>query len=65
MKKFYETPAVELTGFSVEDVITTSVVTIDTAKDTFSADDFKDAVANAYNVNVNNVNAQQYNSYTW
>lgn len=29
MKKFYEAPVVELTGFSVEDVITTSV-TIDT-----------------------------------
>lgn len=26
MKKFYEAPVVELTGFSVEDVITTSVV---------------------------------------
>ena len=59
MKKFYETPAVEFTGFNAEDVITTSIVgTVDNeaAAATFAEQVVKQNVANA---------AVSYNSYQW
>lgn len=62
MKKFYEAPVVELTGFSAEDVITTSVVVNPTTVDTLNLtkDEVKAAITgyDAYN---------QYNagSYEW
>ena len=59
MKKFYETPAVEFTGFTVEDVITTSVYNtkIDTAAAaTFETQVVAQGVANA---------AVAYSSYEW
>ena len=61
MKKFYEAPVVELTGFSAEDVITTSAIApvtpVDAAanKDAFIAD-----VATQYGVDVANVS-----TYNW
>lgn len=63
MKKFYEAPVVELTGFTAEDVITTSV--INTAVDSFETSDFDAALAAKYNVSTSNVHSMQYNNYTW
>ena len=48
MKKFYEAPVVELTGFSAEDVITTSRVPQITPS---NVEDFKTAVTNVYGAN--------------
>ena len=65
MKKFYEAPVVELTGFSAEDVITTSVTTINTVDGLGeSAEAFEAAVAANYGSNAKIVN---YNggSYQW
>ncbi len=59
MKKFYETPAVEFTGFNTEDVITTSVFNTYTdavAAATFETQVVKQGVANA---------AVAYSSYEW
>ena len=61
MKKFYETPAVEFTGFNAEDVITTSIVnTYEAYGETPNA-----AFENA--VKANNVAdaAVSYGSYQW
>lgn len=59
MKKFYEAPVVELTGFSAEDVITTSVPTIDTVGMT---KDQAEAIFEGYNA----VNSYaDTGSYTW
>lgn len=69
MKKFYEAPVVELTGFSAEDVITTSVATIyDTATDGIgNAEAFEAAVAAQYKVDAANVKVVDFNggSYQW
>ncbi len=64
MKKFYEAPVVELTGFTAEDVITTSVTVIDATTAKFDADTFNNAVANKYGATVKGV---EYNgsNYTW
>ncbi len=59
MKKIYESPVVELTGFSVEDVITTS--NIDTLGADFDVDAFKAAVGNTYG----EVNKYGDATYTW
>ncbi len=66
MKKFYESPIVELTVFDVEDVITTSAITsIDTAADGTDVDALiADIQRKTYNGNA--VNAAAYNSsYNW
>ncbi len=68
MKKFYESPVVELTGFSAEDVITTSAITIDTTKGIENVADFNAAVAAQYGVAETNMTSFQYNaegSYNW
>ena len=68
MKKFYEAPVVELTGFSAEDVITTSVATIyNTATDGIGdAQAFEAAVAAKYGANVKIVDYTGKNeSYQW
>lgn len=60
MKKFYETPAVEFTGFNAEDVITTSV--IETFENTAGADKLNEYVA------AGKINADatvSYSSYQW
>jgi len=59
MKKFYETPAVEFTGFNAEDVITTSV--LNTYTDTAAADQFADQVVKQGVANA----AVNYGSYQW
>ena len=63
MKKFYESPVVEITVFDVEDVITTSVKNIDTTDGNVSKyiDDVKENYAGAANLNVVN----NFGSYTW
>ncbi len=63
MKKFYEAPVVELTGFSAEDVITTStnVYTIDTN----NIGDFNNAAAAAYGSRESYGGTVDYGSYTW
>ncbi len=63
MKKFYETPAVEFTGFNVEDVITVSII------DTYGMDAAAEATfqarvtANAATTGVNRT--VDYGSYNW
>ena len=63
MKKFYETPAVEFTGFNAEDVITTSA--IDTlvmdAEATAKFNARVDAAKAAGTIN----NAIEYSAYQW
>lgn len=71
MKKFYESPVVELTGFSAEDVITTSAIkTYNTTTDGIgNAGDFAAAVAAQYEgiaaegVKVGNI--ADNGSYNW
>lgn len=65
MKKFYETPAVEFTGFDVEDIITTSGETpefIDSADPAQAA-----AVATAVDTldARAHTGAAKYGAYTW
>lgn len=61
MKKFYETPAVEFTGFNAEDVITTSIVS--TYEDANAA---AAVVKAANNGEIANVDAGvTYGSYQW
>lgn len=61
MKKFYETPAVEFTGFNAEDVITTSIVnTYEVYGDTPNAA-FEAAVKN----NQVAESVVSYSSYQW
>lgn len=61
MKKFYETPAVEFTGFNAEDVITTSVI------NTYEDEAAANAVVKAANDGkISGVNAGvTYGSYNW
>ena len=61
MKKFYETPAVEFTGFNAEDVITTSIV------NTYEVEAGANAVVKAANDGkITGVNAGvTYGSYQW
>ncbi|MBE7024340.1 MAG: hypothetical protein E7412_07760 [Ruminococcaceae bacterium] len=62
MKKFYETPAVEFTGFNAEDVITTSDI------NTYSMTTEKEAEFNqrVADGDFAGVNASvSYGSYTW
>ncbi len=67
MKKFYEAPAVEFTGFSAEDVITTSAVIteINSTAAGFNANEFSAAVAQKYGVSTSNVKTFEYGSYQW
>ena len=67
MKKFYEAPVVELTGFSAEDVITTSATTvIKTSGGLENVEAFEAAVAAQYEVSADNVKSFQYGgSYQW
>lgn len=62
MKKFYETPAVEFTGFSAEDVITTSITTVNMTEEDLNT--FNASVA-AQNTNGTTTKAIEYGSYTW
>lgn len=63
MKKFYETPAVEFTGFNVEDVITTSIISTYNMDDAATAD-FQARVTS--NKTTTGVQATvNYGSYTW
>ena len=59
MKKFYETPAVEFTGFNAEDVITTSV--LNTIDDAAAAADFATQVVKQGVADV----AVSFSSYEW
>lgn len=59
MKKFYETPAVEFTGFNAEDVITTSII------DTYTMDDTATAKFDASVAAAKNTNAVGYGAYKW
>lgn len=62
MKKFYESPVVEITVFDVEDVITTSVKNVnDMTVDELNT--FTAAVEQKYQAN--NVIVSDYNSYNW
>ncbi len=63
MKKFYEAPVVELTGFSAEDVITTSALT---PIDTKSMTEVEASVFTGYN-GVSSVNKYTgtTGSYNW
>ncbi len=64
MKKFYETPAVEFTGFAVEDVITTSTVnTREWGADQEAA--LKARVAADDVVYGKTTTVVDYDSYTW
>ena len=63
MKKFYETPAVEFTGFNVEDVITVSIISTYGMDDQQTADFQARVTSNATTTGVNQ--AVSYNSYTW
>lgn len=63
MKKFYETPAVEFTGFNAEDVITTSIIDA-TTMDAAAIETFKARVDS----NVASTGVQQainYGEYQW
>ena len=63
MKKFYESPVVELTGFSAEDVITTSVVNIekiDTTGALSTEQVGKLEAAVKYNFDTNNVKVYEW-----
>ena len=61
MKKIYESPIVEITVFDVEDVITTSVVRIDTTS--WTANDVESLNNYASQLNANKV--AQYSTYSW
>lgn len=64
MKKFYESPIVELTVFDAEDVITTSAVVIDTAATGANLEALVSGIQTAAYGNVEKVEA--YNSsYNW
>ena len=63
MKKFYESPIVEITVFDVEDVITTSVATINTATE-WDANTVKNNVAE-YAAKVGTDAVGHYGSYNW
>ena len=64
MKKFYETPAVEFTGFAVEDVITTSIVnTLEWAADQEAALRTRAAADDV--VSGKTTTVVDYGSYTW
>lgn len=64
MKKFYESPIVELTVFDAEDVITTSAIVIDTAATGVSLEALVSGIQTAAYGNVEKVEA--YNSsYNW
>lgn len=68
MKKFYESPVVELTGFSAEDVITTSAITVIEAEKV-TATDFEAALnakydgVTGYVINAGDNTVSQ--AYTW
>lgn len=64
MKKFYESPIVELTVFDAEDVITTSATVIDTAA---GGTDLGSLVAKIQTASYGNVEkVEAYNSaYKW
>ena len=66
MKKFYETPAVEITGFEVEDIITTSGVDPESVADSLSSD-FADQVRTAMELanSMQNTGAAKYGTYKW
>ncbi len=67
MKKFYETPAVEFTGFDVEDIITTSGETPVPEK-IDSADPAQAAAVNAAVATLDagaNSGAATYGAYNW
>lgn len=63
MKKFYESPVVEITVFDVEDVITTSVTNIDTTDGNVAKyiEDVKNNYAGTADIKVVN----DFSSYTW
>lgn len=64
MKKFYESPIVELTVFDAEDVITTSAIVIDTAATGANLEALVSEIQTAAYGNVEKVEA--YNSsYNW
>lgn len=63
MKKIYESPIVEITVFDVEDVITTSVATINTATEWTAANVAADVAAYATKVGADTVG--HYGSYNW
>lgn len=64
MKKFYESPIVELTVFDAEDVITTSAIVIDTAATGANLETLVSEIQKAAYGNVEKVEA--YNSsYNW
>lgn len=64
MKKFYESPIVELTVFDAEDVITTSAIVIDTAATGANLETLVNEIQKAAYGNVEKVEA--YNSsYNW
>ena len=67
MKKFYETPAVEITGFEVEDIITTSgeinpEAVADSLNSKFAAE--VEAAMAIANSNAN-TGAAKYGTYNW
>ena len=64
MKKFYESPIVELTVFDVEDVITTSAVNTGTM-DVSSIDTLVDQINQSEYAMNNNIRVGNYNTYTW
>jgi hypothetical protein len=63
MKKFYESPVVEITVFDVEDVITTSVKNIDTTDGNVTQyiKDVKNNYAGTADAKV----VSDFGSYTW
>lgn len=64
MKKFYESPIVELTVFDAEDVITTSAIVIDTVATGANLEALVSEIQAAAYCNVEKVEA--YNSsYNW
>lgn len=66
MKKFYESPVVELTGFSAEDVITTSAGGVDPITvDEGNAADFVAALKTAGYENGAVIGSSESTSYNW
>ena len=64
MKKFYEAPVVELTGFSAEDVITTSAVTPNTIDTLTMSEAEAGNVFTGYNA-LNKYDSTGSTTYSW
>lgn len=62
MKKFYEAPVVELTGFSAEDVITTSTIKATAENYAENAKAFETAVKD---IAAANYEVANYSTYQW